>query len=608
MSKRFFPSLPALAFLCGALGLPLAAQALKPVDSTKSLIALIAQKADELLQKQGKGSLMIMPFKDEAGQEASGDFIAGAVATEIANRISGKKGFQVVSRQHMDELLAELSFQMSDLSDPASRKSLGKMAGADLILVGSIASVNEILKFNVQLLAVDSGSLKGGFIVDFTPDEEYRRLARPLKAESEVVVVKELPAPAEGLATRAEILETFDGEFGILAFTGGANGWGGRAGSQEAEAAAKPGLGRDKSTALELSLAARVDALPDGRSWSDSDMIWWTEAEFPPALMQDGKAADGLAFSLMAQGIRFVALRLTQDGGAGEGIESYIRLSLGEGAWTDFKIPFSAFGFPLFDPARPFRLSFNSYYLENHFLGAFPKAGTISGSLAIDDIGYYAGKYPDDAARAKEAARVASFADGIERAPFWVIFDGNTYWQPYTKDWTEEGPPRRVPGIGAQTYSQSVMKEGERSFKRISLDIAVNKDFERLLAERPDDYQFRIEIRATGVKPAKDFSQVEISARSPSFKEMYASIALRKGETESYYSAPLVLTQAPTKKKIPFSQFKDGEGNPMLPALKDADMGGLSISGAIRAQDLKRLIKSGLLSIAIDIFDISYIK
>ena len=73
----------------------------------------------------------------------------------------------VVSRRNLDQIIEEISFQMSDMADPDSQISLGKQLGADIILTGTITSGDEYNKINAQLIEVESAVVLGGFLMNF---------------------------------------------------------------------------------------------------------------------------------------------------------------------------------------------------------------------------------------------------------------------------------------------------------------------------------------------------------------------------------------------------------------------------------------------------------
>jgi|GEM_PF-4977069 len=587
------------------VGAILAGQTRSSADSTRALIAAISKNAAELFLKQGRGTLIVADIRIDAGPSQAGSFMAGAITTELANLTAGKKGFQVVSRQHVQDILEELSFQMSDLADPATRSSVGRLAGADLILAGSSAASGGKLTFNIQLISVESGAVRGGFLVDFSPDEEFRRLAETSPG-SQTLIIREAAAPTEGLATRTEILETFDSDMAVILFHAGSDSWGEREMPNAARADTLPRAGRDGGEALAFIIEGDAASLPTGEAWDDYGVEWRLTGGYPSAMLSTGAKADGIALSLKPMELRNAYIGLYQEL-ADSQVEAYVELSLEEGSWQDIKIPFASFsGIDGFVEDLPFNLSLRVGYIENHLAGAFQGTGPFSARILVDDAGLYAAEYGNQAAREIEAARVFALADGIERAPVAAKLSGAVLWQPLSQDWTPEGPPRRVLGLTVESFAVATVQESGRSFKRILARLRTDQSFQRFLVENPR-YEMYIEVEIQGIKGYQGFSGMEITAGSPSFKEMYLALISGNGEEEVYHAVPLPLGTTPSKRRIPFSQLKDGDGRP-LTAMKDWRAQRISISGSIQAKEAQRLIKDGILPVGIDIYGIFYVK
>jgi TolB-like protein len=67
------------------------------------------------------------------------------------------KGFQLVERGQLDKVLKELKIQSSGAIDPKTAQEIGKLTGADLILVGSISDRGNFVVINARLLETKTG-------------------------------------------------------------------------------------------------------------------------------------------------------------------------------------------------------------------------------------------------------------------------------------------------------------------------------------------------------------------------------------------------------------------------------------------------------------------
>jgi TolB-like protein len=68
--------------------------------------------------------------------------------------------FELVERNQLDRVLRELKIQNSGLIDSATAKRLGKLTGADAVLVGSISDRKDCIVINVRLINTETGRVR----------------------------------------------------------------------------------------------------------------------------------------------------------------------------------------------------------------------------------------------------------------------------------------------------------------------------------------------------------------------------------------------------------------------------------------------------------------
>ena len=86
---------------------------------------------------------------------ADGDVVAARMTTALIkqNRLS------VLERKEIQKVLGELKLQNAGAIDPDSAKRLGKMLGADLLVVGTMAELQGgLLELNIRLADVETGT------------------------------------------------------------------------------------------------------------------------------------------------------------------------------------------------------------------------------------------------------------------------------------------------------------------------------------------------------------------------------------------------------------------------------------------------------------------
>jgi TolB-like protein len=68
-----------------------------------------------------------------------------------------KTGFSLVERGQLDKVLAELKIQDTALIDPATAAKIGKLSGADLMLLGEITDSDSLVVINARLMETATG-------------------------------------------------------------------------------------------------------------------------------------------------------------------------------------------------------------------------------------------------------------------------------------------------------------------------------------------------------------------------------------------------------------------------------------------------------------------
>ena len=139
--------------------------------ATKDVDKMMSNAAWDIIEYIPEGeskTLVVYYFLTEDNNTKISDYITNGLTTEIANAINDEGAdIKVVSRKALDQILEELSFQMSDLADQETQVSVGKQLGADIILTGNITPYYDSYKLNAQLIEIETGVVLGGFIMDF---------------------------------------------------------------------------------------------------------------------------------------------------------------------------------------------------------------------------------------------------------------------------------------------------------------------------------------------------------------------------------------------------------------------------------------------------------
>lgn len=112
-------------------------------------------------------------FSDDDDADLS-EYVRRGLTTEIANAIMyEERDIKVISRQQLDQIMEEQSFQLSDLVNEGTQVDIGRLLGADLILAGQLDWISEgECHLNAQVIEVETGVVIGGFVYDFWVETE----------------------------------------------------------------------------------------------------------------------------------------------------------------------------------------------------------------------------------------------------------------------------------------------------------------------------------------------------------------------------------------------------------------------------------------------------
>ncbi|MDR1250560.1 MAG: CsgG/HfaB family protein, partial [Treponema sp.] len=85
---------------------------------------------------------------------------------EVSEYITGElefimvgKGFTLIDRSQLDRIRREQEYQMSGEVDDTQAVSIGKIAGANVILTGAVTGSGELRRLRLRALSTESGQV-----------------------------------------------------------------------------------------------------------------------------------------------------------------------------------------------------------------------------------------------------------------------------------------------------------------------------------------------------------------------------------------------------------------------------------------------------------------
>ncbi|MHB1049811.1 MAG: CsgG/HfaB family protein [Bacteroidota bacterium] len=120
----------------------------------KSNIIVVTRKYDPNASTQvgSRLAVAVLPFEafGEAGQYKE------AVTNEMINELVNLRRFKVIERSAIDQIVAEQKMQASGFVDDKTAVKLGRIAGADALVIGTVTRNGESLKVSARLVDVET--------------------------------------------------------------------------------------------------------------------------------------------------------------------------------------------------------------------------------------------------------------------------------------------------------------------------------------------------------------------------------------------------------------------------------------------------------------------
>lgn len=156
MKRRILSASSLCAVLTiAAMLLPVTARAQGYEQEINALSAKMAAN----IAKAGKSRVAVVDFTDlEGNVTALGRFIAEEFSVAMLNVGAN---FELMDRTHLQTLLKQHKLSATGLIDPATAQQLGKIAGVDALVTGTITPVGENIRLAVKILDANTAKLIG---------------------------------------------------------------------------------------------------------------------------------------------------------------------------------------------------------------------------------------------------------------------------------------------------------------------------------------------------------------------------------------------------------------------------------------------------------------
>lgn len=135
------------------------------------------------MKREGSIRLSVLAFKSSAKNEKL-EFMGDGISESMVSGLSGE-GFTLVERTQLELDLNELQFSQSEFVDPQTRAALGKVKGAEVVVIGAWQASGEKLRLTARYVDVETGEILSTAVVDGTVEDAFATQDKLIAAAAE---------------------------------------------------------------------------------------------------------------------------------------------------------------------------------------------------------------------------------------------------------------------------------------------------------------------------------------------------------------------------------------------------------------------------------------
>ncbi len=149
---------------------PSMAQAQKILsEGIKDLATQIATN----VAKEQKHKIAVLPFRELDGRAT---VLGTYISEELVTDLFTIGGLDIVERSMLDKLLGEAKLGETGVIDPETATKVGKIAGVDAIVTGTITDLQSYVALNCRLIDTRTGRIFGAAQAKIVKDDDVRKI------------------------------------------------------------------------------------------------------------------------------------------------------------------------------------------------------------------------------------------------------------------------------------------------------------------------------------------------------------------------------------------------------------------------------------------------
>lgn len=108
-------------------------------------------------------TMAILDFQNNSPHE-DWNYIRATLPDLMAVYFAGKADFKVVERQRLRQVMEELKLGVTGMVDPQTAQRIGKLLGANVVVLGSFTELGNKIILTTRLVKVQTGEVVGGAV------------------------------------------------------------------------------------------------------------------------------------------------------------------------------------------------------------------------------------------------------------------------------------------------------------------------------------------------------------------------------------------------------------------------------------------------------------
>lgn len=158
----------------------------------------------EKISKAKKTRVAVVDFTDLQGDvTVLGRFIAEEFSVALA---SAGKDFQVIDRTHLKSIIKEHKLSAAGIIDPQTARELGKIAGVDALVTGTLTPFGDSIRIAVKILDTSTAEVIDAYRINIAKTQAISELLGAVVAQNGSIST---PKPNLGKSIKMQEVEGF---------------------------------------------------------------------------------------------------------------------------------------------------------------------------------------------------------------------------------------------------------------------------------------------------------------------------------------------------------------------------------------------------------------